>query len=70
MPNYYADCPKCDSEFEFKVTLDRCCGNVLETELVKQYCDCPVTADDMDALEAKAADKYDLADEVDEECFV
>lgn len=59
----YVDCPKCDNEFEFKVTLDRCCGNVLEVELVKQYCGCPVDGDEFHELENKAAEKYDLADE-------
>lgn len=61
--NVYVDCPKCDNELEFKVTDDRCC-NAMEVELIKQYCDCPMTADEMDALERKAVDKYDPADEV------
>lgn len=58
----YVCCPKCDDEFEFKAVSDVQGDGVWSqsftfAELEKQNCNCVISDEEMDAIQAEADEK-------------
>lgn len=53
----YVDCPRCDSEIEFRVF--PIAGRSLQVDWEKQHCTCELTGDEVHAAEEAAAAKYE-----------
>ncbi len=52
MKTTYVNCPKCDDEFEFGVTIE--CDGALRIDDEKQNCDCEFDDDEIDKIHDQA----------------
>ena len=58
MRKTYVNCPKCDDEFEFGVTIE--CDGALRIDDEKQRCNCEFDETEMDALRDQAFADYEV----------